>query len=74
MEISTAITLLTVNLILLSIVILTVIVAAIVLVVKLNKIASNVKQTTANITNITEWLSPFKVFSELARAIKSVKR
>ena len=74
MDISTAITLLTINLILLSVVIITVIVVAIVLVVKLNKIASNVKKTTANITQITEWFSPFKVFSELARVIKSAKR
>ncbi|MGV9001670.1 MAG: hypothetical protein ACOH18_01805 [Candidatus Saccharimonadaceae bacterium] len=74
MDTSTAISLLTINLILLSVVIISLIVMAIVLIVKLNKIASNVEQTTSNITSISAWFSPFKVFSELAKAIKSARK
>jgi len=70
MEVSTAIALLTINLVVLSLVIILVIVAAIVLVVKLNKIASNVQQTTNNVANITEWFSPVKVFGELFKVFK----
>lgn len=70
MEVSTAITLLTINLVVLSLVIILVIVAAIILVVKLNKIARNVQQTTNNVANITEWFSPVKVFGELVKAFK----
>ena len=64
MDVSTAITLLTINLVVLSLVIILVIIAAIILVVKINKIARNVKQTTTNVAHITEWFSPVKVFSE----------
>lgn len=67
MDIPTAITLLTVNVIILSIVIILVIIAVIILVVKLNKIADSVQQTTTHIARITEWLSPAKVFSELVK-------
>ncbi|MFZ1249923.1 MAG: hypothetical protein WAR37_00515 [Candidatus Microsaccharimonas sp.] len=74
MEIQTAITLLTINVIVLSLVIITLIVAAIVLSVKLNKIASNVQQTAANIVNVTNWLSPVKVFGELSKALRSIKK
>lgn len=74
MDISTAITLLTINLIVLSVVIISLIIVAIVLVVKLNKIASSVQQTTHNVASITEWFSPVKVFSELAKVITSFKK
>ncbi len=70
MEVSTAITLLTINLIVLSAVIILVIIAAIILVVKLNKIASNVQQTTNNVANITEWFSPVKLFGEIFKLFK----
>ena len=74
MDTATVITLLTVNLRVLSVVIITLIVVAIVLAVKMNKIASNVQQTTANVAHITDWFSPVKVFTELANAIRSIKR
>ena len=73
-EIATAITLLTVNLIVLSIVIVAMMVATIVLVVKMNKIASNVQETTDNLVRATNWLSPVKVFNALAMAIRKVKK
>ena len=74
MDISTAITLLTINLVVLSVVIVALIIVVIVLVVKLNKVASNVQQTTANVANITEWFSPMKVFGEIAKAVASFKK
>lgn len=76
MEVSTeaAISLLTINLIVLSVVIVAMIVAIIVLAMKLNKIAKDIKQTTSNVSSITEWFSPMKVFSELARVISSFKK
>jgi len=67
MDIATAITLLTVNLIVLSVVIVLLLVVVIILIVKLNKVANNVQQTTANIASITEWFSPVKLFSEIAK-------
>ncbi len=73
MDVSTAITLLTINLIVLSIVIISIIVVTIVLIVKLNKVAKNVQQTTANVAHISEWFSPMKVFGELAKAISKFK-
>ncbi len=74
MDIATVITLLTVNLIVLSVVIITLIIVAIVLAVKLNKIASNVQQTTENMASITNWFSPVKVFAEIANAIRTIKK
>lgn len=74
MDTATVITLLTVNLIVLSVVIIALIVVAIILVVKMNKIAGNVQQTTANVASITNWFSPVKVFTELANAIRSIKK
>ncbi len=74
MEISTSITLLTINLIVLSVVIIAMIIVIIMLAVKLNKIAHNVQQTTAHVARITEWFSPFKVFNELTKAISSVRK
>ena len=74
MEVSTAITLLTVNLIVLSVVIVLLLVVAIILIVKLNKIAGNIQQTTSNVASITDWFSPVKLFGEIANAIKSFKK
>jgi len=73
MEVSTAISLLTVNLVVLSLVIIVIIVVGILLIVKLNKIAANVKQATENAAHITDWLSPVKVFTELAKAVSKFK-
>jgi len=73
MEVSTAITLLTINLVVLSLVIIVIFLVGILLVVKLNKIAANVKQATANAAHITDWLSPVKVFTEFAKAIAKFK-
>lgn len=74
MEEATIIMLLTINLIVLSVVIITLIIIAIMLAVKLNRIAHNVKETTANVASITNWFSPVKVFQELAQAIKALKK
>jgi ABC-type cobalt transport system substrate-binding protein len=74
MEVGTAITLLTINLIVLSVVIVLLLVVVIILVVKLNKIAGNVQQTTSNIASITEWFSPVKLFSEVAKVFTSFKK
>jgi len=74
MDTATVITLLTINLIVLSVVIISMIIVTIVLVVKMNKIASNVEQTTANMASITSWFSPVKVFTEFANAIRSIKK
>ncbi len=74
MEVEAAITLLTINLIVLSIVIVALIIVTIILVVKLNKIASNIQQTSAHVAHATEWLSPVKVFSEIARVVHSFKK
>jgi hypothetical protein len=74
MDVSTAITLLTINVVVLSVVIILLLVVAIVLVVKLNKIARSVKQTTTNIAQVTEWFSPVKVFGEVAKVIHSFKK
>ena len=73
MEVSTAITLLTINLIVLSLVIIVIIVVGILLVAKLNKIAANVKQATANAAHITDWFSPAKLFTEVAKAAARFK-
>jgi hypothetical protein len=74
MDTATAITLLTINVIVLSVVIVLLLVVTIVLIVKLNKIAGNIQQTTSNVANITEWFSPVKLFGEIANAIKSFKK
>ena len=74
MDTTTVITLLTINLIVLSVVIITIIVAAIILVVKMNKIASNIQETTKHVASATEWLSPVKVFTEIFNAFRSVKK
>lgn len=74
MEVSTAITLLTINVIILSLVIIVIIIAATVLIVKLNKVAKNVEATTAHLASITEWFSPVKVFSAMTHAFKSLRK
>lgn len=74
MDISTAITLLTINVIVLSIVIVLLLVVTIVLIAKLNKVASNVQQTTANVARFTEWFSPVKLFSEVAKVVTTFKK
>jgi len=73
MDVSTAIVLLTINLVVLSVVIIALIIVAIVLAVKLNKVASNVQETTANVASITSWFSPAKLFGEIAKAINNVR-
>lgn len=74
MDVSTAIVLLTINVIVLSLVIVTLIVVTIILVAKLNKVAGNVEKTTSNLASITEWFTPAKVFGEAVRAIRSIKK
>ncbi|OJU87588.1 hypothetical protein BGO17_01165 [Candidatus Saccharibacteria bacterium 49-20] len=74
MDTTTVITLLTINLIVLSVAIIAIIVAAIILVVKMNKIASNIQETTKHVASATEWLSPVKVFTEIFNAFRSVKK
>ena len=74
MDTTTVITLLTINLIVLSVVIIAIIVAAIILVLKMNKIASNIQETTKHVASVTEWLSPVKVFTEIFNAFRSVKK
>lgn len=74
MDTTTVVTLLTINLVVLSVVIIAMIVATIILVIKMNKIASNIQQTTAHVASATEWLSPVKVFTELANAIRTFKK
>lgn len=74
MDVSTAITLLTINVIVLSVVIVLLLVVTIVLVVKLNKVAKNVQQATSSVASITEWFSPVKIFGEIAKVISSFKK
>lgn len=74
MDVATAIMLLTINVIVLTVVILTVLIVAIVLIVKLNKVAHNVQQTTSNVASLTEWFSPVKVFGEIGKLINSVRK
>ena len=74
MEVSTAITLLTINLIVLSAVIILMIIGIIIVIIKINKIAKNVQDTTSHIASITEWFSPMKVFGEIAKVVTSFKK
>lgn len=74
MEVSTVVALLTINLIILSVVIISIIIVGIILAIKLNKVAQNVKQATANLAHITDWFSPFKLFSQFGRAIARFKK
>lgn len=74
MDTTAVITLLTINLIVLSVVIIALLIATAILVVKMNKIVRNIQETTAHVASATEWLSPVKVFTELAAAIRSLKK
>jgi hypothetical protein len=74
MDVTTAISLLTVNLIVLSVVIVLLMIVTIVLIIKLNKIAHSIQQTTTNVANITEWFSPAKIFGEIVNAFKSFRK
>jgi hypothetical protein len=74
MDIATVITLLTVNLIVLSVVIIALIVATTILLIKMNKIAANVQQTTENLAHATNWFSPMKLFAAVAHAVRVVKK
>ena len=71
METATAISLLTVNVIVLSVVILALLIIVIVLLIKLNKLVSNMQHVSENVAKATEWLSPVKVFSELGNIFRS---
>ena len=74
METATAISLLTINVIVLSVVILALLIIVIVLLIKLNKLVSNMHQVSENVAKATEWLSPVKVFSELGNIFRSFKK
>lgn len=73
MDVSTAIVLLTINVIVLSLVIISLIIVTVILIAKLNKVATNVEKTTSNVAHMTEWLSPVKLFTEAAKAFRSTK-
>jgi len=74
METATAISLLTINVIVLSVVILALLIIIIVLMVRLNRIASTMQQVTQNVASATEWLSPTKLFSYVAAFFQSLKK
>lgn len=74
MEVSTAITLLTITVILLSVVIVTLLVAVIVLLIKVSKLVNNLKIVSENAAKVTDWFSPAKVFGEIARLIRDIRR
>lgn len=69
-DIQTAIVLLTVIVGILSVVIVILMGVIIALLVKLRSIARKVDTVTANVARATEWLSPTKVVSEIARLFK----
>lgn len=73
METATAISLLTINVVVLSVVILALLIIVIVLVIKLNKLVSNMQQVSENVAKATEWLSPVKIFSEAGNLFRSLK-
>lgn len=74
MEVATAISLLTINLIVLSVVIVLLMIVTIVLIIKLNKVVNSIQQTTTNVVNITEWFTPSKVFAEIYRVVRAFKK
>ena len=74
MDVNTAIVLLTINVIVLSVVIALLLISTIVLIVKLNKVAKNIQETTAHVASVTEWFSPVKVFSEAYKVVQSFKK
>ncbi len=74
METATAISLLTINVIVLSAVILALLIIVIVLLIKLNKLVNNVHQVSENVAKATEWFSPVKVFSEIGSLFRSFRK
>ena len=74
MEVSTAITLLTITVILLSVVIVVLLSVVIVLLIKVSKLVNNLKEVSENAARATDWLSPVKVFSEIAQLIRTVRK
>ncbi len=69
-DMQTVIILLTVIVGILSIMVIILMSLIIVLLVKLRKIAQKVDYVTTNIAKATEWLSPMKIVSEIARLFK----
>ena len=74
MEVSTAITLLTITVILLSVVIVALLSVGIVLLIKVSKLLNTLRAVSANAARATDWLSPVKVFSEIAQRIRTVRK
>ena len=74
METATAISLLTVNVIVLSIVILVLLIIVVVLLIKLSKLINNLQHVSDNVAKATEWLSPQKIFSEIIHVFRSLKK
>lgn len=66
----TLIVLLTIAVILLSIVIVSLLTITILVLVKLRKIAQNIDRISNNVASASDWLSPAKLFGELARAFR----
>jgi len=73
MEIQTAITLLTIAVILLSVVIVAILALGVVLLFKVNKLVRNANHITNNIVSATAWLSPVKVFGEAFKAFNKFR-
>lgn len=74
MDVPTAITLLTINVIVLTLVIVSLIIVTIILIAKLNKVASNVEKTTSHVASMTEWFSPAKLFGEIVKTVNSIRK
>lgn len=74
MEVSTAITLLTITVIILSAVIVALLAILIVLLVKIVKLVNSIHHLTDNAAKASDWLSPGKVFVEGAKFIKELRR
>ena len=74
METATAISLLTINVIVLSLVILVLLVIVIVLIVKLNKLVTNMQHVSENVAKATEWFTPTKLIGEVAQLFRSFKK
>jgi hypothetical protein len=70
MDNSTITTLLTVAVVLLSAVIIVVIVIAIILLVKVKKLINDIGHIAKNVSVITEWLTPTKLFGEIFKIIR----
>lgn len=66
----TLVILLTIAVILLSIVIIALLAAAVVVIVKINHIARNVEEVTHNLSHVTDWFVPTKVFGAVARVFR----